>query len=67
MKEKKEEKGSNGSEKKYQPSNNFKIVLSAMLLDKNFKTLEAHTVHVLTLVLSLAAFLFWMTFKISEA
>eukprot|EP00957_Ditylum_brightwellii_P140257 10687148-Ditylum_brightwellii.AAC.1 len=41
MKEKKEEKESKGGEKKYQPSNGFKIALSAMLSDEDFKTLEA--------------------------
>eukprot|EP00957_Ditylum_brightwellii_P079566 6049701-Ditylum_brightwellii.AAC.1 len=68
MKEKKEEKGSEGGEKKYQPSNGFKIVLSAILSDEDFKMLEAHiAMHVLTLVLSLAAFMFWLTFKMLEA
>eukprot|EP00957_Ditylum_brightwellii_P106952 8159887-Ditylum_brightwellii.AAC.1 len=38
--EKKEKKKSKGSEEKYQPSNNFKIALSAMLSDKDFKTLD---------------------------
>eukprot|EP00957_Ditylum_brightwellii_P123592 9422549-Ditylum_brightwellii.AAC.2 len=41
MKEKKEEKESKGVEKKYQPSNNFKIAQSLMLSDKDFKMLEA--------------------------
>eukprot|EP00957_Ditylum_brightwellii_P066001 5005231-Ditylum_brightwellii.AAC.1 len=70
MKEKKEEKESKGSEKKYQPSNNFKIALSVMLSDENFKTIEAqllNTVHILTLVLSLAVFVSWLTFKMPEA
>eukprot|EP00957_Ditylum_brightwellii_P021116 1591619-Ditylum_brightwellii.AAC.1 len=39
MKEKKEEKGSKSGKKKYQLSNNFKIALSSMLSDKDFKTL----------------------------
>eukprot|EP00957_Ditylum_brightwellii_P203740 15335994-Ditylum_brightwellii.AAC.1 len=39
IRKKKEE--SDGSEKKYQPSNNFKIALSAMLSGKDFKTLES--------------------------
>eukprot|EP00957_Ditylum_brightwellii_P204604 15340105-Ditylum_brightwellii.AAC.1 len=38
---KKEEKESKGGEKKYQPLNNFKIALSAVLLDEDFKTLES--------------------------
>eukprot|EP00957_Ditylum_brightwellii_P070170 5330623-Ditylum_brightwellii.AAC.2 len=64
MKEKKEEKKGKGGEKKYQPSSNFKITLSAMLLDENFKTLEAHsTLHILTLIISLAMFLYWVTFE----
>eukprot|EP00957_Ditylum_brightwellii_P176600 13450350-Ditylum_brightwellii.AAC.1 len=42
-KEKKKEKGSKDGEKKYQPSNIFKIVLSAMLSDKDFKMLEAQS------------------------
>eukprot|EP00957_Ditylum_brightwellii_P147704 11247505-Ditylum_brightwellii.AAC.1 len=41
MRKKKEEKEREGGEKKYQPSNNFKIALSAMLSDKEFKTLES--------------------------
>eukprot|EP00957_Ditylum_brightwellii_P076878 5843511-Ditylum_brightwellii.AAC.1 len=66
MKEKKEEKENKGSEKKYQPLSNFKIALTAMLSDEDFKTLEAHTMHILTLVLSLAVFVSWLTFKMAE-
>eukprot|EP00957_Ditylum_brightwellii_P078879 5997837-Ditylum_brightwellii.AAC.1 len=99
MKEKKEKKESKGGEKRYQPLNNFKIALSAMLLDKDFKTagitvfklnggesestswskIEQRyfltaifmflnsTMHTLTLVLSLAAFVSWLTFKVPMA
>eukprot|EP00957_Ditylum_brightwellii_P210478 15365025-Ditylum_brightwellii.AAC.1 len=66
MKEKKDEKAGKGGEKKYQPSNNFKIVLSAMLLDEDFKPLEAHALHILTLVVSLAVFWFWLTFEMPK-
>eukprot|EP00957_Ditylum_brightwellii_P090080 6860219-Ditylum_brightwellii.AAC.1 len=51
MRKKKEKKESKGGEKKYQPLNDFKIALSAMLLDEDFKMLESHSkpscVHVL--------------------
>eukprot|EP00957_Ditylum_brightwellii_P095536 7276970-Ditylum_brightwellii.AAC.1 len=67
MKEKKEEEESKGVKKKYQPLKDFKIALFAMLSDKDFKTLEAHTMHILTLVLSLAAFVPWLTFKVPAA
>eukprot|EP00957_Ditylum_brightwellii_P021190 1597438-Ditylum_brightwellii.AAC.1 len=40
MKEKKEEKASKGGEKKYHLPNNFKNVLSIMLLGEDFKTME---------------------------
>eukprot|EP00957_Ditylum_brightwellii_P130630 9965338-Ditylum_brightwellii.AAC.1 len=42
MKEKngKEDKTDKGSEKKYQPLNDFRIVLFTMLLDEDYKTLE---------------------------
>eukprot|EP00957_Ditylum_brightwellii_P153335 11669618-Ditylum_brightwellii.AAC.1 len=43
MRKKKEEKESEGDEKKYQSLNNFKITLLAMLLDEDFKMLESHT------------------------
>eukprot|EP00957_Ditylum_brightwellii_P105883 8075048-Ditylum_brightwellii.AAC.1 len=66
MKEKKEEKENKGSEKKYQPSNNFKIALSVMLSDKDFNMPEAHAMHTLTLVLSLAVFVSWLHFKMPE-
>eukprot|EP00957_Ditylum_brightwellii_P132801 10126225-Ditylum_brightwellii.AAC.1 len=41
MKEKKQEKKSECGKKKYQPSNDFKIALLAMLSDKDFKMLES--------------------------
>eukprot|EP00957_Ditylum_brightwellii_P010736 813487-Ditylum_brightwellii.AAC.1 len=41
MRKKKEEKESKGSEKKYQPSKDFKIALSAMLSDEDFKMLDS--------------------------
>eukprot|EP00957_Ditylum_brightwellii_P101204 7712321-Ditylum_brightwellii.AAC.1 len=40
MKEKKEDKMGKCGKKKYQPSNNFKIALLAILLDKDLKKLE---------------------------